>query len=262
MMRRLLFLVLLLTGLIYKGQVPSRPDPPRLYNNLSKQYPDFLSGSEAAALEEKLRRFSNETSNQICVVIVDDLNGMDAGSFAFEIGNKWGVGLKDFSNGVVVLVKPTGGSGGRDLFIATGYGLEGAIPDLMTKRVREQHMYPHLKAGRNYEALDEGTTVLMQLAKGEYNQQDKRTRKGKKGEGFAWILAVVVILILLRSFFGGGGGGYTMSRTGRNIFWGGMGGGMGRGWGGGYGGGSRGGGGGWGGFGGGGFGGGGSGGKW
>ena len=266
MKARLIILFLALFCAV-KADVPPRPEPPRLYNNLSKEFPDFLDAAEAEALENKLQQFSNETSNQICVVIVDDLGGTDASSFAFEIGNTWGVGQKGFNNGIVVLVKPTGGSGGRDLFIATGYGLEGAIPDLMTKRVREDHMYPHLKDGRNYEALDEGTTALMQLAKGEYNQKDKRVGKKQKGLGIGSIITIVIIFLILRSLFGGGGG-TTFSGRGRSIFWGGLLGGLGgrgfggggRSWGGGggFGGGS----GGWGGFGGGGFGGGGSGGKW
>ena len=90
-----------------QAQVPDRPEPQRLYNNLSEEFPDFLSQSEAAALEEKLEQFSNNTSNQICVVIVDDLGGTDAGSFATELGQKWGVGKADKDNGVVVLVKVT-----------------------------------------------------------------------------------------------------------------------------------------------------------
>ncbi len=250
--------LVLLFSFFIQAQVPPRPEPPRLYNNFSKEFPDFLSASEASALEEKLQRFSNETSNQIVVVIVDDLNGMDAGSFAFEIGNSWGVGQKDFSNGVVVLVKPTGNAGGRDLFIATGYGLEGAIPDLMTKRVREDHMYPYLQAGEYYKALEQGTGVLMQLAKGEYNEKDNRSRKKGKIAPILVILLVIIFLII-RSLFGGGGG-TTFSRRGRSVFWGGGFGGIGGGFGGGRG--FGGGGGGFGGFGGGGFGGGGSGGRW
>ena len=259
-MRRFFLLIVIFCGSLLQAAISERPQPPRLYNNLSKEFPSFLNESEAAALEEKLQRFSNETSNQICVVIIDDLEGLDAASYAFEIGNNWGVGQKGFNNGIVILVKPTGGAGGRDLFIATGYGLEGAIPDLMTKRVREDHMYPHLKEGRNYEALDAGTTALMQMAKGEYNQKDTRVRTSKKKPGgLLVIIIIIIIVIIIRNFFGGGGG-YTYSRRGRSIFWGsgfgGLGGfGGGRGFGGG-------GGGGWGGFGGGGFGGGGSGGKW
>jgi uncharacterized protein len=243
------------------SQIPDRPEPPRLYNNLSKEFPNFLNDNEATALEEKLEQFSNETSNQIAVVIVDDLNGYDAADFTIKLANKWEVGKKDKNNGIVIMIKPTGKEGGRDLFIAVGYGLEGAIPDLATKRIREENIYPHLKNGDNYKALDEGTDILMKLAKGEIDVKDY-TRRSNRSERFPLIaiIIIVIIIIIIKNIFNGGGGGHTISRAGRAIFWGSMlGGGRGGGW---SGGGGSSGGGGWGGFGGGGFGGGGSGGKW
>lgn len=260
-MRHLIAILFVLIFGTAFSQVPQRPDPPKLYNNLSKEFPNFLSDSEAAQLEEKLEVFSNETSNQICVVIVDDLNGADASSFAFQLGTEWGVGQKDKNNGIVILIKPTGGEGGRDLFIAIGYGLEGAIPDLATKRIREKEMYPYMKQGDYYTALDKGTDVLMKLAKGEIDVKNYTRGSGKTpGLGLTAIIIIVLIVILLRAIFGGGrgGGGRTFSGLGSALFWGSMlgGGGGGRS----FGGGSSGGG--FGGFGGGGFGGGGSGGKW
>jgi uncharacterized protein len=264
-MKKILSILFLIVSGVICSQVAERPSPPRLYNNLSKEFPDFLNSSEAAQLEEKLEVFSNETSNQICVVIVDDLNGMDAGSYAFKLGTEWGVGKKESDNGIVVLVKPTGGSGGRDLFIAVGYGLEGAIPDLATKRIRENEMYPYLKEGQNYVALDKGTDVLMKLSKGEISVKEyTRRSQGRPGNKttIGIFIIIAIIILILKNFFGGGGSGHTFSRAGRSIFWGSMlGGGFGgRGGSGWSGGGSSGGG--WGGFGGGGFGGGGSGGKW
>lgn len=262
--KQVISFLLLLLVFGSKAQVAEKPSPPKLYNNLSKAFPDFLDAAEAAQLEEKLEVFSNETSNQICVVIVDDLNGMDASSYAIELGQKWGVGQKDKNNGIVVLVKPTGDAGGRDLFIAVGYGLEGAIPDLATKRIRENEIQPLLKEGRYYDALNQGTDVLMKLAKGEIDVKSYTRGSGDKNRSpIAIIIIVIFVFILLRSMFGGGGGGggRTMSRAGEAFFWGSMlGNSFGRGSsGGGW---SGGGGGGFGGFGGGGFGGGGSGGKW
>lgn len=263
-MRRILsILFVVITGVIF-SQVAERPNPPKLYNNLSKEFPDFLNSSEAAQLEEKLEVFSNETSNQICVVIVDDLNGMDAADYAFKIGNTWGVGKADKDNGIVILIKPTSTDGGRSLFIATGKGLEGAIPDLATKKIRDKEITPYLKNGEYYAALDRGTDVLMKLAKGEINVKDYTRSSGKSKGGsipVAIIIIIVVVIILLKNMFGGGGGGRTFSRTGSALFWGSMLSGSGRSGGGWSGGGSSGGGG-WGGFGGGSFGGGGSGGNW
>lgn len=251
-MKKIVILILAFAAFVLNGQIATRPSPQKLYNNLSQEFPDFLSNSEADAIEQKLVEFSRETSNQICVVVVDDLNGMDASSYAIQLGNDWGVGKKDFNNGIVILIKPTGGKGGRDLFIAIGYGLEGAIPDLATKRIREEEMYPYLKSGNNYTAIDNAVTRLGELAKGEINVKDY----AKNGDAAGWIktiIIIIVILIIVSRFFKGGGG-YTYG-GGRRHYYGG-------GWGGGFGGGRSSGGGGFGGFGGGSFGGGGSGGKW
>lgn len=87
------------------AQIPQRPSPPRLFNNLSKEQPNFVSAQQAADLEKQLEDFSTSTSNQICIVIVDDLNGMDQASFATQILNDWGIGDRKLNNGVVILAK-------------------------------------------------------------------------------------------------------------------------------------------------------------
>lgn len=261
-MKKIVLGILFLLGLIANAQVAERPSPQRLYNNLSKEFPDFISADQAAVLEEKLEVFSNETSNQICIVIVDDLNGYEAGQYATELGNKWGVGKKDKNNGVVILIKPTGGKGQRSLFISVGYGLEGAIPDLATKRIRDEEMYPYMAQGQFYEALDNATNKLMQLAKGEINVKDYTRRRNEEGGGLlTFIILAVIILIMIIRMFRGGGGGRTYSGLGNAMMWGMLSNMGGRRGGSSWGGGSSSGGG-WGGFGGGSFGGGGSGGNW
>ena len=259
-MRTFLSCLLFLLFTTLGAQIPARPDPPKLLNNLSKEFPDFLSAEESQRLENKLETFSNETSNQICIVIVDNLNGNDAASFATQLGTEWGVGKKDKNNGIVILIKPTESDGGRDLFVSVGYGLEGAIPDLMVKRILDDILFPNLKRGENFKALDESTTLLMKLAKGEVNEKDYRPRS-KKSVNFKTIVIIIIVLIILIRMFRNGGGGTTFSRGGRHIYWGGGGFGGGS-WGGGSWGGGSSSGGGWGGFGGGSFGGGGAGGKW
>lgn len=187
--------------------IPERPSPPRLVNNLSKEMPNFISSDEEARLEKKLENFANQTSNQIAIVIVDDLGGDEPWHYATELIQKWGIGQAKEDNGVVILIKPTGNAGQRNLFIAVGYGLEGAIPDLTTKQIRENEMYPYFKKGEFYTALDKATDVLMALAKGEYNSS-AYAKKNKKNSPFlvVIIIAVVVIIIILRSRKGGGGG--------------------------------------------------------
>lgn len=232
--------------------IPDKPNPPALVNNLSKEMPDFLSAQETAQLEKKLEDFSNQTSNQIAVVIVDDLGGLEAWDYATRLGQKWKIGQDKFDNGVVILIKPTGGQGQRDAHIAVGYGLEGAIPDATANEIVDNELGPGLASGDHYQALDKTTDVLMSLAKGEYNSDayGKKHGSGKFPVKAIFLIIFVIIVIVMRSR-GGGGGGMSM---GTGFFLGSM-----LGGGGGGGGGSSGG---FGGFGGGGFGGGGAGGKW
>ena len=248
-MRKIISLLFLICFGATYAQIAQRPDPPRLYNNLSTNFPNFLSAAEAQQMEAKLEQFSQETSNQICIVIVDDLNDIEPADYATRIINEWGVGKKGSNNGIAILLQLKPGKGGRD-FIAIGYGLEGAIPDLATKRIREEELYPYLKNGENFNALDKTTDKLMQLAKGEINVKDYAKKKKDSLLPVIFVIIIIIFLIIRR----GGGGGHTYSSRGRNIFWGG---GFG---GGGFGGGSSGGG--FGGFGGGSSGGGGSGGGW
>lgn len=233
------------------SQVPEKPNPPKLFNDLSGT--NFLDASSASQIEQRLEDFYHQTSNQICVVIVDDLKGMDASQFAFDIGNKWAVGSEKFNNGIVILIKPTGGQGERDLFIAVGYGLEGAIPDLATKSIRENEMMPYLKNGDYYSAIVAAIDALEKASKGEYDVKVDRAKNFF--EKYKVLLAILFVILIWIISGRGNNGNYSGRGYSGGMFRGGS-----------YGGGSfsggRSSGGGFGGFGGGSFGGGGSGGKW
>lgn len=240
----------------FAQQVPERPNPQRLYNDLSTGS-DFLDANESRAIEQKLLEFNDSTSNQIAIVIVDDLQGMDANQFATEIGHKWGVGDVKKDNGVVVLISLGKEGGKKKAYIATGYGLESVIPDATAFRVVEEILIPNLKSGNRFEALNATTDRLMALAKGEYN--DPIAKKKTKFSNLIPFIIIIVIIIIIANR--NRRGGMTIGPRGTNYGGWGWGGGS---WGGGSwgGGGSSGGGGGFGGFGGGDFGGGGAGGDW
>ena len=250
-----------LFALAQKNGIPDPPNPPRLVNDFANLLPDF----QKAELERKLVAYDDSTSNQIVIVIVEDLGGMDANQYATELGQKWGVGgQKKFDNGIVILISTGGGKGNRDAYIAVGYGLEGAIPDITAGHIVDQFLIPNLASGAYFTALDQTTTALMQAAAGEYKAPEGYRGRGKNdGPSIGKVILGIIIFVFLMSFFGGGGGrggGYT-SRRGYRGFGGPFIFPTSGGWGGGSSGGGFGGGG-FGGFGGGGFGGGGAGGRW
>jgi len=242
------------------------PVPPQLVND----YAGVLQPSEAQALERKLVAFNDSTSNQIVVLIVDDLQGYDKSQFAYIIGKEWGVGQSDFNNGAVVLVKTKSASSDGQIFIATGYGLEGPIPDLATADIIDREILPRFREGNYYGGLDAGTDVMMALASGEYSYADYGKRGGSGSPGSIPGIVFIIFIILMILISSGNSNNKHIRKTGASnlplwLLLSMMGGGKSHGgsWGGFTGGGGGGGGGGgFGGFGGGGFGGGGAGGSW
>ena len=255
-MKNLLFIFSLLVSVCASAQidkiVPKRPSPPKLVNDFT----NTLTQEQIAALENKLVAYDDSTSSQIAVVIIPTTGDYSVEEIALEIIRRWGVGNKDKNNGIVLLVAKDD----RKIRIETGYGLEGAVPDITAKSIIDNYITPNFKEGNYYRGLAEGTDAIIRAAAGEYKAPSGYGSKKKKG--FGWTSIIFIIIFLLIAMAGGGrGGGGMMSRRGY--------GGFGAGWiigsllgGGGGSGGGGGGGGGFGGFGGGGGGGGGASGGW
>ena len=254
----LLFSFLLVGCLAFAQEFPEKS------NTLVTDYTNTLTAEEKQSLENKLVAFNDSTSTQIAVVIIKSVGEYDINEYGAQLGRKWGIGQAGKNNGILLLVA----LGDRKLTIQTGYGVEGALPDVVAYQIRTNDINPRFKEGDYYGGLNAGVDQIIKYTKGEYTAP--KTAKSKRGSdggpvGFIVIIVVVILIIIFRK--GGGGGGQVIgSRGGSSPFWWLLAGSMlnsgGRGGGGGWGGGSGGGGGGFGGFGGGSFGGGGSGGSW
>lgn len=252
----------------------------------------LLTPAQEGQLENDLTLYQRQTGNEIAVVTVPSLGGEAAEDVGLQIGRKWGIGTKEHSNGILILISPED----RTIRFDVGYGLEGAVPDIVTSGVREQYIVPAFRSGQYYEGLIGAIDALKKHIAGEYVTE--RYDELPRSESFSvysiffiflaaqWLLSILgrTKSWWLGGVFGSIGGlilaglyswwlsipvlivaGLLLDcvvsknyRTrGRTKWW------AGGGWGpGGFGGGSRGGGGGFGGFGGGSFGGGGSTGKW
>ena len=252
-------ILLCLTAMAAVAQVPARPDPPRLVNDFAGILGD------CQWLEDSLEKIAMETSNQICVVTMNDFGGYDKAMMAYSIGEQWGVGKKGNNNGVVILIKPKTAEAKGEAFIAPGYGLEGAITDATSTRIVNQEMIPYFKDNDYLGGVWAGAQVVRDLAIGEYNEEDY-ANQGDDGALFALVMFIFIFAFFLylahKSNQHNGGNrnsGDTGTWGGPIIFT------SGHDWGRGgssWGGGGSFGGGGWGGFGGGSFGGGGGGGSW
>jgi uncharacterized protein len=248
------------------AEIPEKANPPRLVNDFA----GVFNRQEVEQLEQKLVQYANETSTQIVVVTVKDLDGYDISDYSFRLGEKWGVGQKGKNNGVVIVLKPKTGQESGRVFVAIGYGLESIIPDATANRqIVDYEMVPRFKEGDYFGGISNGINVIMRLAKGEFTADQyaqSKKKEQKKGSLFGLVIIIIIILLFIsrgrrNRFYTPGSAipwwlALTMLNSGRSSgsgSWGGFSGG------GGFG---SGGGGGFGGFGGGSFGGGGAGGSW
>lgn len=243
----IIWLVALLPLVLTAQELPKRPSPPKLVNDLA----GILNGNQEQELEEKLIALDKANNTQVVVLTVKTTGRYEPNEFATEVGDQWQVGDADKDNGVVILVAVDD----RQTYIATGRGSEGWLPDLLAKRIVDNYMLPAFRNGNYYKGISDATEIVAGLATGEYGAEavkDKSSGSKKKAPKLIMV-ALFIAFILFVSFFGGGGRG----RGGRTYYGGGfVGGGFGSSFGGGGGGSS------FGGFGGGSFGGGGAGGGW
>ena len=211
-------------------------------------------------LTRLLQELKDKTGAEIAVVTVETTQPLTAFDYAIKIAEAWKPGAKGKDNGVVFLVSTRD----RKMFITTGYGVEGVLPDGKVGEIRDEYIVPYFKQGDYARGILAGTQVMASLIAQEYGAslsgvqvQRARTRTGEEIPP-AWLLLVFALIALglvVAAFTGTRRSRYT--RFGGARYHGGGFGGDGFG-GGGFGGS----GGGFGGFGGGGFGGGGAGGGW
>ncbi|HLK29507.1 MAG TPA: TPM domain-containing protein [Puia sp.] len=259
-MKKLLSIIFIFSFLFSAAQnIPAKPNPPRLVNDFAHA----MTGDQIQSLESKLVAYDDSTSVQIAIVTVETTGDYAIEDYALKILRDWGVGNKKTNNGIVILAAIKD----HKVYIATGYGMEGSVPDVTAKNIIENDIVPNFKNNDFYGGFDNAADDIIKSTRGEYKAPAGYANRGKTVTG-GGVLAIIIIIFIVLIIIsrGGGGGGGVFSRSGvlpwiitsmlSNRGGGGWsGGGGGGGW-------SGGGGGGFGGFGGGGGGGGGAGGSW
>lgn len=211
------------------------PAPAQYFND----YAGVVSPATAAQLNQRLEQFERDTSSQVLVVVYPRMQSDSSiEDYTVRVFEAWKVGQKGRDNGAVLFVFTQD----RKMYIVTGYGLEGALPDALCKRIIEDEIKPYFRDG-NYDAgLTSGVNAVLAAARGEY-KGNGQTVGGRKQQDFqVGIVVVFIIVFAIIAMSSARRGGYY-SRSGWTV--GGFGGGWGSGggWSGGGGGGFSGGGG-------------------
>jgi uncharacterized protein len=153
-----------------------------------------LSTQQIAELDTQLAALEARKGSQIAVLIVPTLDGEDIAQFGIRVADKWKIGRTKVDDGVILIVAKND----RKLRIEVGYGLEGAIPDAIAKRVIAEIITPYFKAGDYSGGIAAGVGQLIKLIDGEPLPAPTRARQ--TDNSLESLLPFMVVGFFLGSF--------------------------------------------------------------
>jgi|AntRauTorckE6833_2_1112554.scaffolds.fasta_scaffold09512_3 uncharacterized protein len=214
-MRRFISLFVFLTISITAFSQNFFPAEP---TGLVNDFADMLTASEEQRLETKLLNYRDSTTNAFVIATLESLQGYTIDEVAREMHNNWNIQHEDRGNGVLLLISEED----RAMRIEVGYGLEGAIPDIMANRIINDVLTPSFRAGDFYGGIDQATNILIDLAAGEFEGfPEQRTSSGDSFPIDVLIIFIIIIFILITRGKGGKGGRRHSLGSSGIIFYGG-----------------------------------------
>jgi uncharacterized protein len=166
---------------------------------------DFTATLDAPTrdrIEAKLAAFEQERGTQVVVVVVASTAPEDIADYTQRLGDAWKIGRRDVGDGVLFVVALND----RRLRIAPAKTLEGALPDLLAKRIIDQAVTPAFRQGEFGRGIEAGVDGILAAVKGEELSLPKATPRHTEGD---WRDAIVFLLFgipmiagFLRNAFG------------------------------------------------------------
>lgn len=166
---------------------------------------NIFTAEGKAAIERKLTDYRTATSNEIAVVTVPSLGGEAIEEVGLEIARKWGVGSVK-NNGILILVAYVE----REVRFDIGYGLEGAVPDIVAKGVIDEDIIPHFRDGDYSGGVIAAIDSLQKHIGGEYTadryaqQEDSGFPPALLFAGFIVLQWLIAIMSRTKSWWLGG----------------------------------------------------------
>lgn len=153
-----------------------------------------LTPDQQADIEKTLSDYQRATSNEIAILMTDSLRGEPIDDVGVQVGRAWKVGTAEHNNGILILAALQD----REITMQVGYGLEGAVPDLVAKGVIGEVITPFFKKSQYYEGLKAGIDALEKHIGGEYKPDRYQQSEGSMG---SLQLGLILILVVVH-FFG------------------------------------------------------------
>ncbi|HMD74612.1 MAG TPA: YgcG family protein, partial [Steroidobacteraceae bacterium] len=160
-----------------------------------------LSGAAVQRIETKLGDLEAKKGSQIAVLILPTTQPEEIEQFGIRVMDQWKVGRKGIDDGAILIVAKDD----RRVRIEVGYGLEGALPDAIAKRIIDETITPLFRQGNFDGGVEAGVDRLIAVVNGEpLPAPDKQWERGRGGGNLLPVLFVVALIggLVLRAIFG------------------------------------------------------------
>lgn len=197
---RALAAALLLCSYVKAGAAEVIPPAP------TKYFTDYAAATRPETgdrLNSLLEEFEKQTSSQIVVAVFPKMEtDSSIEDYSQRIFDAWKPGRANLDQGALLLVFVQD----RKLRIHTGYGLEGALPDALCKRIIDDEISPRFRAGDFDGGLTAGVNAILLATRGEYKgtgktvANERRGSSGSNGYMLFFIVLFFVVFPILSSF--------------------------------------------------------------
>ncbi|SEN62298.1 YgcG family protein [Bradyrhizobium sp. OK095] len=122
-----------------------------------------LASGDIAALTQKLRDFETRKGSQIAVLIVPTTQPETIEQFSIRVAEAWKIGRKKVDDGAILVVAKND----HHLRIEVGYGLEGALTDVTSRRIIDEVITPKFRDGDFAGGISAGVDRIIRIVDGE-----------------------------------------------------------------------------------------------
>jgi uncharacterized protein len=142
-----------------------------------------LSTDDVSALNQTIRAFEARKGSQVAVLIVPTTDGEAIEQFSLRVAEAWKIGRKKIDDGVLLVIAKND----RKLRIEVGYGLEGALTDVTSKRIIDEIITPHFRSGDFGGGISAGVERILRIIDGEKLPAPAQS-ESSRGMQSSWLL--------------------------------------------------------------------------
>jgi uncharacterized protein len=173
----------------------------------------LLGADDEEQLTSDLKALEDKSSDQLVVVTLPSLQGYAIEDFGYQLGRHWGIGTKQLSNGVLLIVA----ANEHKVRIEVGRGLEPTLTDALSKIIIENSILPRFRAGDYAGGIKDGVRDITKVLTGDAAEVEQRAKARRDADDPAinWLMVIFWVVIISWFIWSMTRSARYASRTGR-----------------------------------------------